>query len=409
MRKSSKVMLAAAAAAIAVSFVPVASASAGDGGVGLQVQQSCSAPGPGEAACFSQRVLRDEAGVRPLATSPQGYNPIDLQQAYKLPALPAAGTPFAWNGQTVAIVDAFDNPNAASDLLAYRTQFNLPLCTGGGIACLFTKVNQNGATSPLPPFNAGWAGEIALDVEMASATCPMCKILLVEATSNSFVNLGISVNRAATMGAQVISNSYGGNEPTNTVSLDNTYFSNHPGVAVLVSSGDFGFSAGPQSPASGKNVIAVGGTRLTRSATAVRGFTEKAWSAAGSGCSTKVAKPTWQLDTGCAMRTIADVSAVADPATGVSVYDSINGGAGSPWLVYGGTSVSAPLIAGMYGKAAHTATSASPSYLYSHLANHRYDIKSGTNGTCGGSYLCKAIAGYDGPTGNGSPKGLGMF
>ncbi len=279
------------------------------------------------------------------ATSPQGLDPADLVSAYKLPALPAPGTTFASNGQTVAIVDAFDDPFAANQLKAYRSQFGLPLCGDGSVTCLFRKVDQRGGTS-YPRLDKGWAGEIALDIEMVSATCPMCSILLVEADDSSLNNIGAAVNKAVALGATIVSNSYGGAESRLTPSLDAAFYT-HPGVAITASTGDSGF--GVSFPASGKQAIAVGGTRLTR-ATNARGWKETAWSGAGSGCSAFIAKPSWQKDKGCTRRTVGDVSTVADPATGVSVYDTVNS-PGSPWVVYGGTSVSSPLIAGVIGQA----------------------------------------------------------
>src|SRR5262249_47886328 len=151
-------------------------------------------------------------------------------------------------------VDAFDDPNAESDLGVYSSTFGLPPCTT--VNGCFKKVNQNGGTTP-PPSNVGWAEEISLDLDMAHGLCPNCKILLVEANDNSFTNLAKSVNRAATMGATEISNSYGGGEFGGSFS---SY--NHKNIAVTVSSGDGGFSAGTQFPASAPSVVAVGGTSL---------------------------------------------------------------------------------------------------------------------------------------------------
>jgi hypothetical protein len=132
------------------------------------------------------------------------------------------------------------------------------------------------------------------------------------------------------------------------------------------------------------------------------------WSGAGSGCSAYITKPTWQLDTGCARRTVADVSAIADPNTGVAVYDSYAYRGSKGWMVFGGTSVSAPIIAGVYVLAGNTGSINYGSYSYSHLSSLN-DVTSGSNGSCGSSYLCTATAGYDGPTGNGTPNGTGAF
>jgi subtilase family serine protease len=154
-------------------------------------------------------------------------------------------------------------------------------------------------------------------------------------------------------------------------------------------------------------VTAVGGTTLTRN-TSTRGFTETVWSGAGSGCSAFISKPSWQIDAGCARRTVADVSAVADPNTGVAVYDTFHLPRGGGWLVFGGTSVSAPIIGGVYALAGNASSINYGSYSYSHLSS-LFDVVSGSNGTCGGSYLCTGLLGYDGPTGNGTPNGTGAF
>jgi subtilase family serine protease len=276
----------------------------------------------------------------------------------------------------------------------YRTQFGLPACTTAN-GC-FRKVNQNGGTS-YPRADRGWAQEISLDLDMASAICPNCKILLVEASSNSFSNLGAAVNRAATMGASAISNSYGGSESSGETGYEASY--DHPGVTV--SSGDGGY--GVEYPAASQYVTAVGGTSLS-TASNTRGWAETVWSGAGSGCSAYITKPTWQTDTGCSKRTVADVSAVADPNTGVAVYDTYGGSSG--WLVFGGTSVAAPIIAGVYALAGNSTNNGSIPYSHSSLL---FDITSGSNGSCGGSYLCTAGTGYDGPTGLGTPNGSGGF
>src|SRR5438067_11744829 len=293
----------------------------------------CPSAAPATARCHS--LVRVDNSAQPLATSgPTGYNPGDLTAAYNLGAGGA--------GQTIAIVDAFDDGKAESDLAVYRSQFGLPACTtaNGG----FRKVNQNGGSS-YPRGDAGWAEEISLDLDMASAICPSCKILLVEATTNSFANLAAAVDRAVAMGATVVSNSYGGSEYSGEVS-DQAHF-NHPGVAITVSSGDNGY--GVEFPAASQYVTAVGGTTLRRDASA-RGFSETVWSGAGSGCSAYISKPSWQTDAGCSRRTVTDVAAVADPNTGVAVYDTYRLHPGG-WLVFGGTSVAAPIIGGVYALA----------------------------------------------------------
>ena len=245
-------------------------------------------------------------------TQVTGYGPADIQSAYQLAGATSGG-------RTVAIVDAYHDPKAEADLAAYRSHFGLPACTKAN-GC-FKQVNQNGAAAPLPSTDYGWALEISLDLDMVSATCPDCKILLVEANSATDTDLYQAVDTAAaTPGVIAISNSYGGGETAAQTTSSDPHF-NHPGVAITASSGDSGYGA--SYPAASKYVTAVGGTSLTTASNA-RGWTETAWSGAGSGCSAYDAKPTWQTDTGCARRTIADVSAVADPNTGVAVYDTAN-------------------------------------------------------------------------------------
>jgi len=346
----------------------------------------CSATPSGFAHCFAIKV---DQGIAPLVV-PSGLHPADLISAYKLPATGST--------KTIAIVDAYNDPNAESDLAVYRSTFGLPPCTTAN-GC-FRKVNQTGGTS-YPPNNTGWSGEIALDIDMASAICPTCHILLVEANSASFANLGIAVNTAVTLGANVVSNSYGGSEFSTESSYASYY--NHAGVIITASSGDSGY--GTSVPAGYKTVVAVGGTTLTKNANVTRGWTETAWSGAGSGCSLYITKPTWQTDASCSRRTIADVSAVADPASGVSVYNTYGD---SGWVVYGGTSASSPIIAATYALAGNASTINAASSLYSHSAN-LFDIVSGSNGSCGGTYLCTAKPGYDGPTGLGTPNGLAAF
>jgi len=314
---------------------------------------------------------------------------------------------------TVAIVDAYDDPKAASDLAVYRKQFGLPACATG----CFTKVNQSGTPGNYPKGNRSWAEEISLDLDMVSAICPNCHILLVEATSASFANLGAAENEAVKLGANAISNSYGGSEFNTETNYDQYY--THLGIAITVSSGDGGY--GVEYPAASPYVTAVGGTSLTHVSSPTRAWTETAWSGAGSGCSAYEPKPTppgqtttWQtnqIDPSCGMRTVADVSAVADPYTGVSVYDTYGGVGG--WLVFGGTSVASPIIASVYALAGPISSTTYGSQVpYSaYLSNPSVlnDIQSGSNGSCSGSYLCTAVPGYDGPTGLGTPNGTSGF
>ncbi|GAA1669558.1 hypothetical protein GCM10009765_18800 [Fodinicola feengrottensis] len=344
-------------------------------------------------------------GIRPLADPPAGYGPGDLQAAYGLPANGGAG-------QTVAIVDAYDNPNAEADLTVYRAQYGLPACTTAN-GC-FKKVNQRGVQGSYPAPNTGWAGEIALDVDMVSASAPQAHIILVEADSANFDDLGSSVNTAVSLGAKFVSNSYGTNytstpgsgEDPAELTWDDQYYK-HPGVAVTVSSGDGDY--GVAYPAASQYVTSVGGTALTKDSSA-RGWSESVWhnqyGGPGSGCSTIEPKPAFQHDTGCANRAVADVSAVADPATGVSVYNTYGD---SGWRQYGGTSASSPIIAGVYASAGTPAAGSFPNSLpYDHTSALN-DVTTGLNGTCNPAYLCTAGPGYDGPTGLGTPKGVAAF
>jgi len=348
----------------------------------------------GMARCDSQ-VRTDARGdpfngkPTPNAT-PAGYGPTQLRTAYGVTGLSGSSS------TTIAIVDAYGYPNAESDLATYRSAFGLPACTTAN-GC-FKVVGQTGGSN-LPRYNSGWAQEQALDLDMASAMCPNCKILLVQASSANFTNLATAVNTAANLGAKVISNRYGGGESGST-SYASAY--THPGIAVTASAGDSGYGA--QFPAVVPGVIAVGGTTLTQVS---GGYTETVWSGTGSGCSSLYAKPAWQTDTLCTTRMETDISAVADPATGVAVYGPTGRGKGTGWLVFGGTSVSAPLIGGIYGAVGASPDAASKIWATSASAFH--DVTSGSNGSCGGTYFCTAGAGYDGPTGMGTPNGSAAF
>ena len=380
---------------------------------GLSHRPVCGPPAPADARCDA--LLVTDTSGNPLdgqaagsTSGPAGYRPSDLQSAYALPS----GTGGA--GQTVAIVDAYNDPNAAADVAAYRSTFGLPplsACTvssGGvvspGVPC-FTKVSQSGSTSAFPRNNASWSQEISLDLDMVSAVCPSCNILLVEASSASMTNLGTAVNRAAALGANEISNSYGGGESSSDLTYDSSYFQ-HPGVAITASSGDNGY--GVEYPAASPYLTAVGGTTLSASSAVARGWTETAWSGAGSGCSAFDPQPAWQasLTSLCSRRAVADVSADADPNTGVSVYDSYSYQGMSGWLVFGGTSVASPIVAGVYALAGNAA-SIDASYPYAH-ASALNDVTQGSNGKCG-NVLCTAGVGWDGPTGLGTPNGTGAF
>ena len=395
---------AAAAALIRPAYVtPAATAVPG----APAITALCPPAKPGFATCDALIPhLRTASGaMSPQGIADPGWEPADLQDAYNLPSA------YRGDGQTVGIVDAFDDSTAESDLAVYRSAYSLPPCTTAN-GC-FRKVNQDGTSSHYPAKDDGWSGEISLDVDMVSAICPRCHIVLVETDDNSLLNLATGAQTAAALGAKYVSNSYGGSEDGSETGFDSFY--RQDGVIVTASTGDSGY--GSQYPAASPNVVAVGGTSLLKSSSA-RGWAEIAWMGGGSGCSMFEAKPAWQRDTGCAQRSEADVSAVADPYTGVQIYDSHpDSGLATAcqtnhWCVIGGTSASSPIIAAVYALAGPPPNSSShgASYPYANpeLLN---DIVGGTNSTtgCSPSYICNAGPGYDGPTGLGTPNGIGAF
>jgi subtilase family serine protease len=321
---------------------------------------------------------------------PAGYGPRDLLKAYGITASANGG------GRIVALVESGDAPTLDNDLSVYRAQFGLPPCSIAN-GCL-RKIAQDGSAN-LPANDPNWAGETQLDADMVSAMCPSCRILVVEA-SNEGVGLDIAENAAAQSGAFAISNSWGGAENSSEAS----YF-NHPGIVITASSGDNGYRGGPQSPSDYSTVIAVGGTTL-QPADNARGWSESIWSETSGGCSAVIAKPAWQTDSGCSMRTVSDISFDADPATGVAMYDGNKNDAGSGpvgWRVAGGTSVGAPAIAALFTLANISVSDASQLYATSSALN---DIVSGSTGTCSVANLCNGAVGYSAPGGNGTPNGL---
>jgi subtilase family serine protease len=294
-----------------------------------------------------------------------GYHPADLRAAY---GLNGGGS------TTVAIVDAYDDPTIEADLSVYRLTFGLGACTS--LTGCFRKIDEHGGTS-YPAFNMGWSEEIAIDTEMVSAICPRCSILLVEANSSSLSDLGAAVNTAVTRGAHVVSNSYYAPEWSSERSYD-TYF-NHAGVAITASSGDAMYAS---YPATSPYVTSVGGTTLTHNGA----YSQTVWKNTGHGCSAYEPRPAWQAPlTTCATRSAVDVAAIADPINGVSMFDATAGG----WLVAGGTSVGAPIVASAYALASNGATAP---YLYAHRT------------------LLKPVeSGFGVYTGLGSPAGIGGF
>jgi MYXO-CTERM domain-containing protein len=341
--------------------------------------------------CFA-RVRTDENGViSPHAVPSMGYAATDVQSAY--------GIDPTWNtGATVVLIDAYGYSSLEDDLATYRGMYGLPACTSAN-GCL-TIVNQEGGASPLPsppPSNDDWTIETALDVDMVSAGCPNCKIVVVQADDDRSDGLLIANSTAVSMGATVISNSWGGPENMfGTLEQSESYF-NHPGVAVFVAAGDNGYDdggQGPDYPSTSAYTIGVGGTSLAQGSDS-RGWTETAWRSGGSSCSTSITKPSWQTSNACGHRMTSDLSAVGDPNTGVAVYDSVDGG----WQVVGGTSAASPLIAAIYAATGHG--NATAQFAYQNPSAF-HDVTSGTNGSCGPP-LCSAGTGWDGPTGVGTP------
>jgi hypothetical protein len=456
-----------ARAVLACGLAAFAAAAAGAGPAGAatvsrplpasdySVKPLCGEPEPGEAACFALKLVPQTAAARKRATpigmtlhrgiEPQsaaagsfGLRPQDLHSGYALPAESPAS-------QTIAIVDAYDDPTAEADLAAYDAEFGLPECTEAN-GC-FRKVNQSGSASPLPAYNSEWAGEIALDVETVHAVCQNCHILLVEGESAASGSLETAENTAVGMGATEVSNSFGSPEPA---SEGSGY--DHPGVVIAASTGDDGYlnwsssssivKGHPSYPASSPDVVAVGGTRLSLNGGARVG--EAVWNdgstlgdgygAGGGGCSEGPSAQAWQsavedwAAVGCGTkRAAADVGAVGDPFTGLAVYSN------GHWSTVGGTSLAAPVIAATFALAGGSGGVSFPAQtVYGHLGSAGlFDVTEGSNGECAkdfdsegetagcttaeeeadcdGNLICKAGVGYDGPTGVGTPSGVTAF
>ena len=439
-----------AAAASTVSPLPASDYS---------VRSVCAVPAPGHGRCLALELVPRTAAARahthPLgmtrsapikagraAEGAYGLRPQDIHSAYQLPTT-------ASSAQTIAVVDAYNDPTAESDLKVYDEEFGLPACTTAN-GC-FTKLNQQGKASPLPATEGGWALEISLDIEVAHATCQNCHILLVEASSSSYADLEAAENSATTAGATEISNSWAGGEP----STDSAAF-NHPGLVITAAAGDDGYlnwdapEEGERGfvgyPASSPHVVAVGGTRLELNSPSNTWKSETVWNgdgAGGGGCSEQFDAPPWQQElpdwssVGCSSkRAVADVSADADPYTGVAVYDSTRyEGQVLHWLPVGGTSLASPLAASVFALAGGAGVVKYPAKtLYENeikAPGSLHDIQSGSNGecskpfnemtgiagcttleeaaSCSGKAICLAGPGYDGPTGVGTPNGIGAF
>lgn len=340
----------------------------------------------GQARCMVS-VLTDNNGVEPYtAGTPRGYGPANWRTAYASP--PKSIT-------HIAIVTAYDDPALMNDLSVYARAFNLATprqCINAQQNSCLEKMNEHGSAK-FPTPHSGWSIETSLDTETIFGLCPGCRITVVEASSPSITNLTAAVDTAVASGATVVSNSYGGPEFAAETNFDSHYSA--AGVTMVVSSGDNGY--GTSYPAASPSVLAVGGTTLQMSASHVS--SETAWSSAGSGCSSFESKPAWQNDPRCQNRTIADISADADPATGAAIYASY-GSSGRGWLTLGGTSLAAPIISGLLASSGRAGMT--PARLYATTAIR--DIVDGINGNCR-SYFCHSQVGYDGPTGRGAPRG----
>jgi hypothetical protein len=451
------------------------------------VRPACGQPISGDAGCLALQLVPETGAARahthPLAmtraapiraSSPTegsfGFRPQDLRSAYfpnEQPQAPAS-TP-----QTIALVDAYDDPHAEEDLAKFDETFGLPVCNEAN-SC-FRKVNQLGAKKPLPSSSGaeanGWAVEISTDIEAAHSICRNCGIVLVEAETPSFTDLEAAEATAGRpvveggIGATEISDSWGGSEQGVSTAEDNASAFNQPGLVITAAAGDDGYldwhaekvseQGFADYPATSPHVVAVGGTHLKLSSTGDAWESETVWNgfgATGGGCSTAFAAPTWQQSVaswskvGCgtifaAKRAVADVSADGDPYTGMAVYDSTGEcedaeGVKGPWCTIGGTSLASPIVAAMFALAGGAGGVEYPARtLYENdvvALGSRHDVTTGSNGkcpkpfqanglsgctateeaansNCSAELVCLAGVGYDGPTGVGSPDGIGAF
>ena len=360
----------------------------------------------------SCHLLISNYGVKRASCSPSGgscgWRPIDLQTRYGLGPYLGRGS-----GTIVAVIELGDMPTAASDLAAYRTEFDLGPAN-------FYKYNQYGQQGDYPESceDFGFCLEEDLDIEMVSASCPECTIYMIEGGNCGGVVCGLegAETEAVTLGATILSNSWGCHTGVYGADCGDPNFPNYfdtPGIAYLASSGDSGYNE-IEYPAALENVLAVGGTQLALSGSV---YSETVWSGAGAGCST-VTKPSWQHDPLCTGRTIADVSAEAGCSPGVAEYDSQYSG---DWVDVCGTSVASPLTAGIVALAGNASGITGGKTFWDRTRKkHRTDlhvITSGSDGSCGNTYLCEAgltkkdggYQTYDGPTGWGSPNGITLY
>ncbi|HEV3091263.1 MAG TPA: hypothetical protein VGX91_07440 [Candidatus Cybelea sp.] len=374
-------------------------ACGGNGSETLGTHALTSAPTleePGVSACAGSRIgqAQCDALVR-LGTNPNvpGLSATNLEAAYKLTSHLNLG-----GNQKVAIVTVGDNPNVTSDVQTYRVAFALP------VPAHLKKYNQLGQQFAYPPGNVSWGLNTDMAAEMISASCPKCHILVVEANSANWSDLQTAEAEAVTLHAKIIENGFSGTGA-------NVAFFSTPHITYVADSGDAGY--GIEDPADFASVVSVGGTVLTQAPMTPRGWTEKVWNGTGAGCST-VTKPAWQGDPGCTFRTANDVSAEAD--LNVAIYDSYTAPTYTGWLVAGGTNVASGLVAGIFGLAGNaTAQNGGQTFWIAAHQAHLYPILSGSDGSCGTTwpYLCAAgtaqYGNYSGPSGWGSPKGIGAF
>ncbi|GAC1309135.1 MAG: peptidase S8 [Vulcanimicrobiaceae bacterium] len=386
-----------------------------DGATG-QVHSMCEKPiDPERATCFA--TFRTQSVLTTLfPDAVNGLTPADLSSLYAYPAPALQGT--MGGNQTVAVVVAFDYAAAEADLAVYRTQFGLSPCSTAngcfrkvGAAATAIAAPLGAASSitahPTSPGALGWAAETDIDLAVVSAVCPNCHIVLAEAASDTIADLSAAVSAGISANATVVNASYGTLEYSGSTQYSSIY-GNAKNVKVVAAAGDWGY--GVYYPASDNNVIAVGGTTLSLVGSTV---TESVWPGTGSGCSSVFAKQAWQSAPvgGCANRSVVDVAAVADPLTGVAVYDSSLYGATGGWAIFGGTSVAAPIVAAMYALSGQTAAiSSGAQRMYGRPAGF-LPITAGSNGVCAQLYLCTAgpTTAYNGPAGIGIPQGLSGF
>lgn len=352
----------------------------------------CPPVKPRAPRCVSIVVPRSAATGRHSRPMPAGgsgeggsITPADLQSAYRLPSSTNG------RGQTVAVVYFGDDPNAEADLETYRSFYRLPACTRAS-GC-FRKVNENGEERPLPLASRSAATEISLDLDMISATCPNCHLLLIEARSE---NLLRAIREAPRYGATVISNSwiYTGGEWREEGNNDRSL--QIPLVPITFPTGDNAEREASKYPSASPYVIAVGGTNLERAENA-RGWTERAYELSVATCSRYEPKPLWQTDSLCERRAYADVSAAA---VGLSVYDTY---LSTGWQRQNGTSASSAIVAGVLALAEETTRQRRAGAFYDDPSG-LFDVTTGRTWACE-TYFCRAGTGYDGPTGLGTPNG----